>query len=364
MLSSPSNKPACRRPHPESVPLPVRGSAGRILLVQTSYIGDTILSTPLIAALHQLYPQKELWMMTTSAGAALVRDDPLVHQVIIYDKRARDKGFVGLLRMSRRLRRLAFDRVYALQRSYRTALMLWLSSVQHRTGFRNAKLSFLFHARLPRNPDQHDVHRNLALLAGEAPSTPFKTALRLFPPPADRIAPDLARHLRHRTPYVVLVPGSAWETKRWLWNHFRTVADNLLDQGYRVILIGASTDQETNCRVARGRPIIDLTGRTSVAEAMTMVQQAAGIVCNDSMALHLASVFRKPCVAVFCATSPAFGFGPWQNPNAMVVELENLPCKPCARHGGRRCPTGTRVCMEALQPESVLAALKSVLPAP
>lgn len=364
MLSSPPNKSACRRPHTHPGAPKARGPARRILIVQTSYLGDTILSTPLIASLHQLYPGAELWMMTTPSGAELVQGDPLVHGVIVFDKRSRDEGFAGLLRMSRRLRRMAFDRVYALQRSYRTALMLRLSGIRHRTGFRNAKLSFLYHARRPRHPDRHDVHRNLSLLTGEAPPAAFETAIRLFPPPIDRIASDLAGYIQHRTPYVLLVPGSAWETKRWHWKHFRTVADHLLDQGYHVILIGAAADKALNRRVASGRPIIDLTGRTSVAEAMTMVQHAAGIVCNDSMALHLASAFRKPCVAIFCATSPALGFGPWQNPNAVVVELENLPCKPCARHGGRHCPTGTRACMDDLSPEPILAALKSVLPAP
>lgn len=340
------------------------GIARRILLVQTSYLGDTILSTPLIAGLHQLHPRAELWMMTTPAGAELVRDDPLVTRVIAFDKRGQDRGFVGLLRMSRQLRELAFDRAYALQRSYRTSLMLWLSGIRHRTGFVTAKGSFCYHVRRPRNQRQHDIHRNLSLLTDEAPRAAFETALRLFPPPLDRLTPVLARHIKQPQPYVLLVPGSAWETKRWHWRHYRTVADRLGTQGYRVILMGAATDKAINQRVAHGLPAIDLTGRTSVAEAMTLVQHAAGIVCNDSMALHLASAFRTPCVVVFCATSPVFGFGPWQNPNAVVMELDRLSCKPCARHGGRRCPTGTRACMDDLQPEAVLDALQSVMPAP
>lgn len=363
MLSS-INRPACRRTHNRTDTHRAPGANRRLLLVQTSYLGDTILSTPLIAGLHQLHPRAELWMMTTPAGAELVRSDPLVHAVIVFDKRSRDRGFSGLLRMSRHLRRLAFDRAYALQRSYRTTLMLGLSGIRHRTGFRKAKWSFCYHVRRPQNPAQHDVHRNLALLTDEAPQAAFESAIRLYPPPVDRIAPVLARHIHHQTPYVLLVPGSAWETKRWHWKHYRALAKHLIDRGYRVILLGSPADRALNRRVARGLAVIDLAGQTSVAEAMTMVQQAVGIVCNDSMALHLASAFRTPCVAIFCATSPTFGFGPWQNPNAVVMELGGLSCKPCARHGGRHCPTGTRSCMEDLQPEAVLDALTSVLPAP
>jgi heptosyltransferase-2 len=66
-------------------------------------------------------------------------------------------------------------------------------------------------------------------------------------------------------------------------------------------------------------------------------------------------------VAVFCATCPSFGFGPWQNPRAVVVEKQGLDCKPCSRHGGPRCPTGTRACMDGLPPEAVIAAAEEVL---
>ena len=364
MQSLSINRPADDRPRvPPDTPRAPR-SAGRILLVQTSYLGDTILSTPVIAALHRRHPRAELWMMTTPEGAELVRCDPLVHAVIAFDKRSRDRGLRGLVRMGRHLRQLAFERAYALQRSYRTALMLALSGIRQRTGFHQARLSFLYHTRAWRDPNRHDVHRNLSLLAEEAPSRSDQTALRLFPPPIESISPDLIRLVGAPRPYVLLVPGSAWETKRWHWEHFRTVAHDLIAQGYRVILIGARSDREINRQVAQDQPVVDLTGRTSVSEAMVMVRHAAGMVCNDSMALHMASAFRIPCVVVFCATSPAFGFGPWQNPGAVVLEAEDLPCKPCARHGGRRCPTGTRACMKDLPPDKVLAALQRVLPAP
>ncbi len=335
-----------------------------MLLVQTSYLGDTILSTPLIAALHQLHPGTQLWLMTTPAAAGLVTDDPLVHRVIAFDKRGRESGFTGILRMSRRLRRIGFDRAYALQRSYRTALMLRLSGIAHLTGFRTAKLAFAFHSRQARDTDAHDVLRNLGLLAGETPLRALDTSLRLFPPPVDRLDSKLAAQIQDPRPYVLLVPGSARKTKRWHWDHFRTVADRLLDRGYRVLLMGAAADRAVSRRVARGLGVVNLAGRTSVPATMTLVRHAAAVVCNDSMAQHLASAFRTPCVVVFCATSPAFGFGPWQNPDAVVVEAQGLACKPCSRHGEQHCPTGTQACMEALKPQDVLDALESVLPAP
>lgn len=333
----------------------------RILIVQTSYLGDTVLSTPVIAGIHQLYPSAQLWMMTTPAATGLVERDPLLKGVIAFDKRKQAAGLSGLIRMGQSLRKMRFDRVYALQRSYRTALTLLASGIPHRTGFKNAKLSIIYHTVRTRPSTDHDVLRNLTLLTGEAPITTFDTRIRLYPPRHEALGPDARHLLAQPEPLALLVPGSAWPTKMWSWKHYRTVASHLLDHGFRVALLGGPADRQVNQQVAENLDVADLAGRTSVADAMAIVQNARLMICNDSMALHLASAFRIPCVAIFCATCPSFGFGPWQNPRAVVVEQKDLPCKPCARHGGKTCPTGTRACMEALLPEEILAAADKVL---
>jgi heptosyltransferase-2 len=115
-----------------------------------------------------------------------------------------------------------------------------------------------------------------------------------------------------------------------------------------------------SAKVAGGTEVIDLTGKTDIAETMYIVKNARLIVCNDSMALHMASAFKVPNVAIFCATSPQFGFGPWKN-RAVVVEKKDLTCRPCRRHGGRSCPTGTEACMKDLSPDEVIGAIKSLL---
>ena len=333
----------------------------RILIVQTSYLGDTILSTPVIAGIHQLHPSAEIWMMTTPFATGLVARDPLLAGVIPFDKRGQAAGLSGLARMGMALRKMKFERVYAIQRSYRTAFTLMAGNIPHRTGFRNAKLSFIFHSKQTRQPSDHDVLRNLSLLSGEAPLETFNTRLRLFPPSLEDLGPDARQLLAQENPIALLVPGSAWPTKMWYWKHYRTVASHFIAQGFTVALLGGPGDRRINQQVSGNLTVLDLAGRTSVADAMALVQHARIMICNDSMALHMASAFRIPCVAIFCATSPSFGFGPWQNPQAIVVETKDLPCKPCTRHGGKTCPAGTRACMDLLLPDEIIAAAEQVL---
>jgi heptosyltransferase-2 len=330
------------------------------LLVQTSFLGDTILSTPVISAIKTIYPQAQLWMMTTPPAADLVRRDPLLSGVVTYDKRSRQSGLFGLLQMSRKLKAMQFDKVYSLHRSFRTSLLLYLAGIPVRIGCADAKLRFLYHEVKKRDLHRHDVIRNLSILSGEGEFDPDTLEMRLHPPLPGEIDPGLVQRLERSRPYAVLVPGSAWKTKMWHWQGFRQVAQYLISRNINVVLLGAGSEQETCAAVAQGLEVINLAGSTGIAEAMYVIQQARLMVCNDSMSLHMASALKIPTVVVFCATSPEFGYGPWKN-RAIVVEHPNLSCKPCRPHGSTQCPNGTEACMKDLGADDVIKAVNELI---
>jgi len=332
----------------------------KILLVQTSFLGDTILSTPVISGIKKVYPEAELWMMTTPISAELVIRDPLLTGVLTDDKKDKNLGFAGILRMKRRIQSIAFDRVYSLHRSPRTSLLLWLCRIPVRIGFSDAKLSFLYHKTRIRNRKDHDVIRNLSLLSGDVSIESLEPKLRLFPPEKRGLNENISKILPDTGSYVVLVPGSAWKTKMWQWEGYHEVAKYMLRRGISVVLLGAKSDEPVNAKVAQGINIINLAGKTGIKEAMYIIKNSRLVVCNDSMTLHLASAFKIPNVAIFCATSPKFGFSPWQN-NAITVEKKDLSCKPCQRHGGEKCPTGTEACMKELSHHEVIRAAEKLL---
>lgn len=332
----------------------------RILLVQTSFLGDTILSTPVIAAIKSRYPKAELWMMTTPLSAELVIRDPLIKGVIAYDKRGDDSGLAGLLKMGRRLKSMHFDMAYSLHRSYRTALLLWLARIPTRIGCSDSKLRFLYHVVRPRNFQDHDVLRNLSILSGEMDLESAPNEMRLFAPPSHEIGPAVRQCLPKSFPYAVLVPASAWKTKMWHWQGFQKVAEFLLTQGVKVVLVGSKSDEPVCTKVSKGLDVVNLAGRTTISEAMFVIKHAGLVVCNDSMSLHMASAMKIPTVAIFCATSPEFGYGPWKN-RAIIIERKNLACKPCRPHGSPECPNGTETCIKDLSADEVIKATKELL---
>ena len=339
----------------------------KILLVQTSFLGDTILSTPLIAALNKLYPHSEIWMMTTRISAELVKSDPLLKGVIVFDKSKTQKGIAGMLSMARELKRHKFDVAYALHRSYRTAILLFLSAIKERVGFKEAGFSCFYTRTVKREKEKHDVIRNLSLLKKETAVLEsnlsfenfFSDDLRLFVNNEQEVKKQYNSVFADGAAYAVLVPGSAWKTKMWFWQGYRQVAEYLLSSDKRVVFLGSQSESDLCQKVAQGLDVINLAGQSSINESMVILKNADLVVCNDSMSLHLASAFKVPNVSIFCATSPDFGFGPWKN-KALVVEKKGLSCKPCRRHGSNKCPTGTEACMKELPAEEVIEAVKKL----
>lgn len=321
----------------------------RILLVQTSFLGDVILSTPVIAAIRRRFPNSEIWMLTTPAARGLVERDPYLAGVLTFDKNGAERSLSALWRKAAELRRIKFNRAFALQRSARTSLLLWLAGIPSRVGFVSAKLPWLFHERRPRDTTVHDVLRNLQLVGDPAD---FLQDLRIFIPSENEVSEELREQLERAVRPVVLVPGSVWPTKRWDWRGYREVARSFIAEGRSVLLLGSAAEQELASLVAGNLPVLNLAGKTTLSETVWALARASVVVCNDSMSLHLASALKVPSVAIFCATSPSFGFGPWQN-KSVVIEVDGLACKPCSRHGSRNCPTGTWACSRDINPRRV-----------
>ncbi len=336
----------------------------KILIIQTSFIGDTILSTSVISGLKKIYPEAALTLMTTPVSAQLFTHDRYLEAVIQFDKRGKEKGWYGLLKKAAQIRKLGFDKVFSLHRSLRTSLIVFLSRIPERIGFSDATLPFFYTKKIHRPGGGHAVYKNHAIIGWNPSIKNIEPELRLSAPPHHALS-DATLVVLKRTqyrPFAVLAPGSAWKTKQWHINGFIETARYLKDKGIDIVLIGGKADQ-TICRdiqTALKVSVSDLSGKIPLSDTMYLVKNAAIVICNDSMALHMASALKTPTVAVFCATSPTFGFGPFNNPEASVVEDGPLDCKPCRRHGSMLCPNRTQQCMK-LPADHVINAIRQLL---
>ncbi len=337
----------------------------KILLVQTGFIGDTILSTPVIDALVALFPNAKISLLTTPVAAPLFQYDSRLEQVLVYDKRKKDKGFFGFIRMLKQLRTYRFDKVFSLHKSYRTSILLFLSRIKERYGFKESKLSFLYTYSTARKGYNHDVLRNLAILL------PVESNLdKMSGPLSIKIPMELVDSARQKLSLisgdklVVISPGSVWLTKRWTEEGFSDLLSQLLANGRKVVTLGGLADIETGLRIESlvldksllEDQYLNLIGKLSLLESAAVISIADVVVANDSAPLHLASAAQVPVAAIFCATVPEFGFGPWRTSHE-IIEVPNLQCRPCGRHGHNHCPTGTHFCRNRIGADQVFKAV-------
>ena len=326
---------------------------GTALVIQTAFLGDVVLTTPLFEALAARHGPVDV--VTTPAAAPLIETHPAVRRVIPYDKNGRDRGLAGLLRLARSLRAERYECAYLPHRSLRTALAAWLARIPQRVGFDDGWRSLYTDVRR-RAKQGHEIDRVLAL-AGVAVHRARPT---LHVTLADRAATE--GFLReHAIPerFVALAPGSIWGSKRW--PYYRELAERLAERA-GIVVVGAAEDArlaaEMTEAVARaGGRAVSGCGRLSVRQSVEAIRRAAVLVTNDSAPLHFAQAVDTPTVAIFGSTAPSFGFGP-RGPRDQVVELEGVPCRPCSPHGPPRCPLGHHVCMKSLSVQDVLQAIE------
>ena len=338
----------------------------RILVVQTAFLGDVVLTTPLLRELRRAQPRAGIVVLTTPLGAEVLQGLPHVDEIVPFDKRGGEGRPGGTWRLATRLRRARCDLAIAAQRSFRTGLLVWASRAPERVGFERASGAWGYTRRVPWSPTQHAVRRylELALAAGG-------DAERADPRPELAVRNEARHRVREMLggagvgigePLLAVAPGSIWGTKRWSPEGYAEVARREGERGLRAVLIGSPAERELCEKVAAlagGRPVV-LAGRTSVPEMTALLAMCRALVTNDSGPGHVASAVGTPVVSVFGPTVPAFGYTPFGDRHRIVEHL-NLPCRPCHPHGPERCPLGHHRCMREIGPEQVSAALDEVL---
>jgi heptosyltransferase-2 len=329
------------------------------LVIQTSFLGDTVLTTPLLVQLANRGPVD---VVATPAAAALLRGHPAVREVIAYDKRGADAGLLGLFSLASRLRATKYDVAFMAQGSLRSAVLAWLAGIPSRIGFATSSGRWLYTQRVAYREDLHHAARLLQLARPNGrEATPEELRPSLAPGAAERSAVDalLTEHaVAAGTTLIGLAPGSVWGTKRW--PYYPEVAQLVADMG-RVIIVGSAADREAAAAIVAAAPAaIDATGRLSLLASAELIGRCGVLVTNDSAPLHLASAMRTPTLALFGPTVPAFGFGVLA-PDSAEMGVDSLPCRPCDRHGPKRCPLGHHRCMRDLAAVAVAERARALL---
>ncbi len=320
------------------------------LVIQTAFLGDVVLTTPLLSALAAEHGPVDV--VTTPIAGPLLETHPAVRTVIPYDKRGRDRGWAGVRSLARRLKAERYACAYLPHRSLRTAALALLARIPSRIGF-SGGWSFLYTEARPKPSVGHESDRLLAL-ANEAPGA--------YPPHLRPTAADeQAAATLIEGAFIALAPGSIWGSKRW--PYYAELAAKLAEH-VAVVVVGGPDDVELGDAIVQavrpsGRQAVNACGRLTLRQSAALIGKAALLVTNDSAPLHLATAMGTPIVALFGPTVTEFGFGPLRAGD-VALGVDPLQCRPCSSHGPPQCPLGHHRCLRELTVAAVIAAIEEL----
>jgi heptosyltransferase II len=369
------------------------------LIIQTAFLGDLLLGLPFFREIKKRHPKDKIVLLCRKGLGSFVLNLGLVDEVIEVDKGNRESW----RRAVRQLVAREFAIAFCPHQSFRSLALLARLKAQKKIGYRveipggiGRLISWgLFSAAVPRPMDLPESLRQLALLQAldeawrekliqfgnqqgikggqETESqllsvpewasmtcSPFQGLqkggreknLELLSVPVRKLYQEMKGDQKA---LILLAPGSVWKTKRWTLNGYVELARRFVESGYAVGIIGAPDEQELALKIQEEAPgSFSMAGKTNLGESLEILATATLLVCNDSGAMHMASLTATPTVAVFGPTVLEFGYRPWQNKARVVqVSRSQLSCRPCGKHGAQECPIGTHACMKNVSSNTV-----------
>jgi heptosyltransferase-2 len=316
----------------------------RILVIQTAFLGDVILASPVWENLHLQFPNAQIDVVVKKGNESLLAGHPFIGQVFVFDKKQKIKN---LWNLGKNLRANKYDLVLNLQRFASSGLLTCLARGKESRGFEKNPLSFLYTKQFKHEmkPDWHEVDRNLSLIADLVP-TPSRRP-QLYPSIEDL---NVIQNYQG-APYYCLAPTSVWFTKQAPKKTWLDLMSTLQKPNQRIYLLGAPTDVpylDQLQKEATDQNVVNLAGKLTLLQSAALMAGAQHNYVNDSGPLHLASATNAPVSAFFCSTVPEFGFGPLSDVS-QIIEVANLDCRPCGLHGHKSCPKGHFKCGEGLK---------------
>lgn len=339
-----------------------------ILLIQTAFLGDLLLTIPLLKQLRKIRPQSKIHLVCRKGLGPVIKalgyiDE--IHEI--------QKGKASSYReLGNEIGKIRFEWIFCPHPSLRSALLVKKLKAKRKIGFKNF-WNFLFYSDRVARARAPEALRLLGLLT--ALDRDFKRRWKtwvdqewslkedgLLPSMPPELSINTREKLLRAQPVLpvgdrtwAFFPGSVWATKQWPPEHFLELAKLALKKGDQVLWMGGPDEKELCQELVEACPQSrSLAGQTDLWETLVVLSRCQGVVSNDSGGQHLAAVAGVSTLSLFGPTSLQFGFRPWSERSA-VAEIEGLFCRPCGPHGHKKCPRGTLECQLGLKAESVEA---------
>ena len=333
-------------------------SIRKILVIDLAFIGDVILATPTMRALKTRFPKASLTMLTVPLTAEIAAMDPYVDEVLVYDKRGRDKGLLGMWRMARRLAPMGFDLCVSMNFALRGAVVAWIAGIPNRLGYdaQHAKFFLTMVASHERDGIKHETLNHLEVLRPlGVDDKNVDASLSMNVPESARESLEKKRSERHIPPdgYLVLCPIGSYARKNLSMAAAAHIARHF-SQRRAIFMIGGKAEEKQLEEIAKLAELPRnnvLAGALTLPELAAFLEKTACLITVDTGPLHIAQAVGCRTIAVFGPTDPVV-WGPRGGED--VILYQKTDCSPCWGKG--KCER-RRACIEGTTAREIIKAV-------
>ena len=340
----------------------------RILIRAANWVGDAIMTTPVIRGVRKNYPSAHITVLAKPWVIPVYENNPHVDEIMVYDNDGRHKMGLGTLRLAGDIRKLKFDLAILMQNAFEAALLAFLAGIPERVGYNTDGRSLLLNRCVKMDPalkKKHLIDYYIGLIKG-AGLEPDGKALELLIQETDKdfaqnllVENGIERQSNVGRPIVGINPGATGGTaKRWFPDRYAGLCRQLAQEYQtKVLLFGGPADEALGEKIMAMAPgcCINIAGKTSLAQAFALIENCDLFVTNDSGLMHGAAALNVNQVALigstdYVATAPS-------NKNSIMVR-EPTSCAPCLKD---ECPLSHHRCMTRITVDRVMDVCRSVL---
>lgn len=329
----------------------------KTLIIGPSWVGDMVMAQALLKAIKIRYPDTTIDVLAPEWSRPLTERMPQVQNSIAMALKHGELGLKKRYDLGKKLQSNGYTRSFVLPNSFKSALIPFFAKIPTRVGWRGEwRYPILNRVRvLDKQRYPLMVQRYIALALEKNQSLPAPLYRPELVANAQNIAGALNRYQLSvgSEPVLVLCPGAEFgPSKRWPEDYYAKVANHFISKGWQVWILGSAKDSEVVEKIQRltAHKSVDLTGKTTLADAIDLMSQANLVISNDSGLMHIAAALDRTLVAIYGSTDP--GFTPPLNDKVTIVR-QDLACSPCFK---RICPLGHHHCMRQLEVDKVIQA--------
>lgn len=334
----------------------------KILVIQTAFLGDAILTLPMLEKLKEKFPDSVIDVLSIPSTKEIFEASPFVNEVLVMDKKRSHKSLFQLFRFTNKIKRSSYTKIYSPHRSFRTAFIVMQSNAKDTYGFSNASLFHVYRNVVQYKEESHEVQRNLDLIGHDYSSDSWRIIpkLKINSESQQKVEQFLSSNQLNDN-LIAIAPGTIWATKKYPEQYFQEIIKHFTTKSHKILIIGGKSDEQSSQRLTNGnKNVVATSGRFSIIETIELLKKVRILITNDSAPTHMGMCANVPVLTIYCSTIPGFGFYPY-NKKSSYISFSDLKCKPCGIHGYEECPIKSFDCGNKLSPNIIISKIEKML---